>query len=51
MEATLELKSGVLVNANSTAQQTAARFLEAIVTGMVRKNLRAVLEAVATHRG
>jgi len=50
LEGTLELKPGVLGNANSTAQQTATRFLEAIVAGMVRKNLRAVLEAVATHR-
>lgn len=51
LDGTLEIKLGVFGRGNSGAQKIGAKFLEGIVAGMIRKNLRAVLEAAGTHRG
>ena len=49
LEGTLEIKPEALGRGNSIAQKVGAKFLEGIVAGVIKKNLRAVLEAAATH--
>jgi hypothetical protein len=50
LEGTLELKAGFLRGIAMAAETPAARFLEAIITTIIPKNLRATLEAAATFR-
>ena len=51
LDGTLEIKPEVFGRGTSMAQKIAAKVLEGVVAGMIRKNLRAVLEAAGTHRG